>query len=190
MKLAPLLLERDGAITVKDNGGSLAITGLALLDQEDHDRHTLRMPRLWPPSAGLLIEIVGPGHLRVSEGSASFALQADRLVTHDSLFMVDLVRNWLFDVSTAWSDEFKKHPACDPEVVFDSSQASDSRVSVPHMDVWIAFARILREAILKDTAGHSQLSPTRTAHHLRSNASSCPSISETSYARRGPHTAG
>jgi hypothetical protein len=149
VKLAPLLLERDGAITVKEVDGSLAVTGLALLDQTDSDRHILQMPRLWRPSAGLLIEIVGPGHLRVSEGPASFTLQADRLVTHHSLFNVDLVRRWLFEVSTAWVDGFTKHPDYDPEAkLFDSpKEETTSRFAVPHLDVWIAFERILREAI-------------------------------------------
>jgi hypothetical protein len=149
VKFAPLLPERDGAITVEEANSLLVVSGLALLDQRDSDRHTLRMPRLWHPSAAMLIEIVGPGHLRVSEGPASFTLYADQLVRHSSLFEVEPVRRWLAELSAEWVEEFKKHGAYDPVAELFGSQErfAGTPLADPNVDVWIALQRILREAI-------------------------------------------
>jgi hypothetical protein len=90
VKLASLLLDSDGAITVKEVNEELSVTGLAFLERGDLEGDVLKMPRLRKPTSGLLVEIVGPGHLRVSEGGASFTLEADKLVTHGSLWVLSL----------------------------------------------------------------------------------------------------
>ncbi|QEG31737.1 hypothetical protein GobsT_65810 [Gemmata obscuriglobus] len=110
IKLAPLLIKPDGAITVTEENGTLQVTGLALLDREGRDRGVLDMPSLWSPSSALLIEIVGPGHLRVSEGRASFALHADQFVTHTPFFSVEPVGRWLAEFSRECVNKFKELP--------------------------------------------------------------------------------
>jgi hypothetical protein len=98
-KFAPLLLDPGSALTVAEQGDQLVATGIAALDREDDDWEILQMPRNPQPSAGLLVEILGPGHLRIREDSAEFVLFADRLVNHTSALWEKPVRSTTARVS-------------------------------------------------------------------------------------------
>jgi hypothetical protein len=147
-KLAPLLPERDGALTVRECGADLVVTGLTRTDTEDRDRQLLDLPGLWEPDAGLLIEILGPGHLRVREGRAGFTLFADRLLALGSLAEVEPVRKWLCDVSDRVVPAFKADPDYAPEsrlfAAFDAGAEQTPRQ--PQHNLAVALGRVLKAA--------------------------------------------
>jgi hypothetical protein len=152
-KLAPILARVDGAISVKEQGGELVITGIAQFDHESSDYHLLRMPGLWEPRAGVLIEILGPGHLRIREAEAKFTLFADRLVSLRWVVSEPLVDKLLCEVSEQLMQAFKADPSySDMGNLFpDYEFAMSHKRRWSQQDVWIALCRILRAVL---NAGH------------------------------------
>ncbi|MBA4189805.1 MAG: hypothetical protein C0467_17625 [Planctomycetaceae bacterium] len=167
VKLAPLIPERDGIIAVRETDGGLCVTGLGLLDQDDADGALLHMPGLWQPSGGLLIELLGAGHIRVVEGKATFVLAADRLVTRRMALHVPLVEQWLVELSRAWVAEFRTNPAFSPDVPhFQPFEGTDSDELFPRLDVQVAVMRMLRSAVSLGHGGAFAILPDVNAAPL------------------------
>lgn len=144
VKLSSLLLDRDGAICVREDDGLLTVTGMTQLNASDWDRAILRMPGLWRPSAGLLVETLDPGHVRVSEGGATFVLTADRIDSRESIIHVKLVHQWLLTIAQECIASFKVHPEYTPDAMLFNEQSDRD---FPHADVLLGVWRILREAV-------------------------------------------
>ena len=160
-KLAPILTQPQGGITVKEHEGKLYVTGLANLEAEDTDWEMHKMPRNRVPSAGLLVEILGPGYLRVREDRAEFTLVADRLVTHAWVGGIDCVASWLHDVSMRLIDRFRS--VYQPEIVqgFISETELDFMRAhkAPHTDLVVMLSRMLRTSQLLGHGGAFAILP-------------------------------
>lgn len=147
VKLAPVLGEEGDAITVEELTNGLAVTGLASLDCEERSWELFGMPLNPRPRAGLTIEILGPGHLRVQEGSAEFTLAADRLVNHTELLHQPLIRDWLGEWSHNLADKMKKRPDYTENAqLFELMDMGTDGKPEPHLHILVMFARLIRYA--------------------------------------------
>jgi hypothetical protein len=147
-KCAPVVLPGNGAISVQEQSEELVATGIAVLDGEDEAWDLLNMPRLHQPTAALLIEVLGPGHLRVREGKVEFTLFADRLVNHSWAFGLDPVARWLHEVSMRLATELKSRPGFTTEagLLDELDRLKESDLAFPHTDLVVFFGRLLRTA--------------------------------------------
>ena len=145
-KLAPTLVTDDTVLLVGEIDAKPMLIGIGLLNHSDWERQILKMPRSGNGMSGLLVEILGPGHLRVSEGMNQYTLRENGLVVHERVWSLAPVRNWLFHLSQLliakaqengeWDEEDKQH--------FGIYTLSDDW---PQTDVLITWSRVLREAL-------------------------------------------
>ncbi len=147
-KFAPLLADSGCAITVQEDGEDLVVSGIASLDKADVSIPTLEMPRLPSPSAGVLIEILGPGHLRVSEGRNACSLFADQLVHHNQPFFIGPIEGWLSTLSSALETRLKecKEYRKSNMVEMESYEELRCRMPIHHVDLQVMLAVMLRTA--------------------------------------------
>jgi hypothetical protein len=148
-KLSSVLNTYDSAIAVAEQGESLIITGLGLLDPSEAERQLFRMPEHFRVDAGLVLDILGPGHLRARDGKITFTLHGDRLTTYDDLLSVKQVRQWLSEFSEELVAELEAHHeyTLDTQIVSNYRSAVERLGRCPHDDVTFIIHRILREAV-------------------------------------------
>jgi hypothetical protein len=172
-KLSSILTTYDSAIAVAQKDHELVITGIGLLDAIEKERLLFGMPRPFSADAGLILDILGPGHLRVRDGRIAFTLIGDQLTTYGDLTSVEQLQQWLSEVSQALVKQLEQHDEYSP----DSGILSEYRAEVerqgqcPHIDVDLAVHRILREAIRMRHGGAFAVLPNvqaaSEAGHLR-----------------------
>jgi hypothetical protein len=144
-RIAPTLKSGGTALILQETGMQLQIVAVALLDSHESQCALFGMPRTGYSPEGLFIEILGPGHLRVSEGHAAYTLWANEIMVHESLNAVEPVRAWLHEVSIALFDRASHRSGWDPERGF-----LDKPMLVhksPHPDVAVLWSWILREGM-------------------------------------------
>jgi hypothetical protein len=172
-KLSSVLNTYDSAIAVTEQGESLVITGVGLMDPAEAERQLFRMPRHFRADAGLVLDILGPGHLRVRDGKVSFTLLGDRLTTYDDLLSVEQVRQWLSESSEKLVAALEAHNenAPDSGILDEYRAAAEQPSKCPHYDVTFAINRILSEAVRMRHGGAFAFLPDVTSAlmdgHLR-----------------------
>lgn len=145
-RLAPTLIGDDAVLLVREVDAQPKLVGIGLLNHNDWERQILRLPREGNGSGGLLVEILGPGHVHVAEGSNQYTLRANELILRQRSWGLVPVRDWLAYVSARltakvssdgdWSEEDKHHCDIGSEIE-----------GWPQIDVMITWSRILREAL-------------------------------------------
>jgi hypothetical protein len=172
-KLSSVLNTYDSAISVAEQGESLLITGLGLLDPAEAERMLFAMPRHFRADAGLVLDILGPGHLRVRDGKITFTLFGDLVTVYDDLLSVGQLRQWLSEFSEELVARLEKHDeyAADSGLLHPYSAVVEQFGKCPHDDVAFAINRILTEAARMRHGGAFAFLPdvpsARNEGHLR-----------------------
>jgi hypothetical protein len=144
-KLAAMLQQAGASLVVQEVTGKLVITAIAQLDFKDAQRPVAGMPRDGTQVNGLLIEVQGPGNLRVREGAAEYTLCENRVLAHQSAIWLEPVREWLHEVSRRIVDKVRQEREwISGHLTFPEL---DADFKVPQLDVKITWSRIIREAI-------------------------------------------
>jgi len=144
-KLAATLQQDGSSLVIQEVAGRLVVMGIAQLDFKDAQRPIVGMPRDGTQVNGLLIEVRGPGNLRVREGAAEYTLCENRVLVHRSVVWLNPVREWLHGVSLRIVDEVRQ----DKEWISGHLKFAElgAGIKVPQLDVEITWSRIIREAI-------------------------------------------
>ena len=145
-KLAPTLVAPDAVLLVREAEGQPIITGIGLLNHDNWENKVLDMPREGNGNRGLLLEILGPGYLRVSEGQNQYTLRANELLVDNRMWDLAPVQAWLLEVSQVLVDSALKHGVWSKE---DKTHVglADLPNEFPQIDVLITWSRVLREAL-------------------------------------------
>jgi hypothetical protein len=148
-KLSSVLNNYDSAIAVAEQGESLVVTGLGMLDPSEVERPLFVMPRHFLANAGFVLDILGPAHLRVRDGKVSFTLVGDRLTVYGDVLSVEQVRQWLTEFSEAMVARLVANREYAPEssIVSQHESTVETTGRCPHHDVSFPINRMLRESI-------------------------------------------
>jgi hypothetical protein len=109
-KLAATLQQDASSLVIQEVAGKLFVTAIAQLDFKDAQRLLFGMPREGTQENGLLIEVQGPGNLRVREGAAEYTLCQNRVSVRQSVIWLKPVQEWLHQVSRLIVDEVGRDP--------------------------------------------------------------------------------
>jgi hypothetical protein len=146
-RLAPTLQAEDATLIVREENGEPSVTAIAFLDYDDVEHQLYDMPRRREYGyQGLAVEILGAGHLQVSEGRGEYTLFANELLVLGEVDLVEPVRLWLHDVSRSLADSAKQDPGWDSQVIKLHELDPSIDYKLPHVDVGMRWSSVLREA--------------------------------------------
>ena len=154
-QLAQTLRTEDSALLVQEIDGTVRITGICILDNDDSEHLLLEMPRKWS-GGGLLVYILGPGDLKVSEGGKEYTLRANELLIHDSASFTKPTKEWLFQLSKSLVKECEKSQDWNAECM----SLTELKSEFPLSDVMLMWSRILQEAVHMRHGGAFVVMPT------------------------------
>jgi hypothetical protein len=145
-RLAPTLVAEDAVLLVKEEESNVHCVGISLLDRMDSEKELLEMPRWWRGNDGLFVQIVGPGELRVSEGSwCEYTLRANEIRIYQSTDFVEPIRSWYLELANS----FLATCSVDPD--WEAEHIGPRELAV--VDFIILWSRVLRHGVQLNHGG-------------------------------------
>jgi hypothetical protein len=101
-RLSTTLAADDAALVVREQEGTLVCVGIGLLNDRAVDHPLLKMPRTWSATGGgLLVHLLAPGELRVSDGAEEYTLRANQIRVYSPAASVADVDAWHDELTRA-----------------------------------------------------------------------------------------